>query len=185
MITTVLKLFFGAVVGIIIGFFLLIIISNWLKRRKYKGKYQAVLQHVLGLDFPLYANCNVFANEEGLVFVSEGQEQRLPAELLKRIENYTEHDMRGRAHREGVQISSLDGLVRNVPRGNPDKDLHVLVINYVKKPEANDIQVIGLVGDNPMHILDIFSKGTNKMYGLVTLVEEKKFQLEIPPEDDE
>ena len=185
MITTVLKLFFGAVVGIIIGFFLLIIISNWLKRRKYKGKFNAYLQHVLGLDFPLYANCNVIASEEGLIFVSEGQEQRLPAELIRRIENYTEHDMRGRAPREGVQISSLDGLVRKVPRGNPDKDLHVLVINYVKKPDSDDIHVIGLVGDNPMRILDVFSREANKLYGLVTLVEEKKFDLEMPPEDEE
>ncbi len=176
-----LKIIIIVILSLFIAFCLYVIVENILKRRSYKAKYQAVLQHVLGLDFPLYATCNVFANEEGLIFVSGDQEQRIPAEQLKRIEYYTEHDMRGRAPRERVEIGSLDGLVRNVPRGNAKKDLYVLVINYEKRP--GDVQVIGLVGDNPMHILDNFTLGTNKMYQLVTLVEESQGGLEPPPED--
>jgi len=177
----IIRIIFIVILSAFIALCLYVIVENALKRRSYKAKYQAVLQHVLGLDLPMYATCNVFANEEGLIFVAGNQEQRIPASQLKRIEYYTEHDMRGRAARELVKIGSLDGLVRNVPRANEKKDLYVLVINYEKEP--GDVQVIGLVGDNPMHILDTFTQGTNKMYQLVTLVEEAAVSLELPPED--
>lgn len=170
-----LSLFIAFVVGIMV--------DNALKRRSYKAKCHAIMDHLLGLDFPLYAKCNIFANDEGLIFVNGKEEQRIPKEQLLRIEYYTEHDIKSRAPKELVKIGSIDGMVRNVPRGNDRKDLYVLVINYQKKP-GDDVQVIGMVGDNPMHMLDEFTKGTNQLYGLVTLVEEKKIGLELPPEDE-
>lgn len=171
-----------AILALIIGGGLYIVVANALNRRSYKSKYQAVLRTLLGLEFPRNEMVSIYANDEGLIFVGPSREQKIPKEWLRRVEFYTEHDMRGRAARELVQTGPLEEMLETVPRANKKQDLYVLVINYEKTP--GDIRVIGLVGDNPMNILNHFTKGVNRLYGLVEMVEIKEIGLEVPPEDD-
>ena len=156
------------ILSIVIGCGGYVLAQSYMKKRKYRAKYNTIMTHLNGFDFPRMQLCNIYACEDEMIFVAADQENRLSRDKIQKVVLYSEHDFRRRANAEGVEIGSLEGLVRGIPRKNNNKDIYILVINYLDR--HGEIAVAGFVNDVLVQAVEIFVSSINKYYELITEV---------------